>query len=106
MAPRIHLIERNGYIKKLEGQISESGFWAIPSESAQVLVGGDIYFHKRQKEPSFYGGKILGYRIHNEDDEYRGRIIFRFEYSAKHRNVSAGIGGWSYEKKIVWGDAD
>src|SRR5689334_10629417 len=102
MPPRIHLIERVGYIKNLGGQICESGFWAIPSQTAQSLLGGDIYFHKKQKEQSFYGGKILGYRIHDEDDEYRGRVIFRFEYSAKHRNVSAGSGGWSYEKKIVW----
>lgn len=102
MAPRIHLIERIGYIKKLEDQFCESGLWAVPSQTAQSLVNGDIYFHKKQKEPSFYGGKILGYRIHEEDNEYRGRIIFRFEYSAKHKNISAGSGGWSNEKKIVW----
>src|SRR5438067_13741492 len=102
MAPRIHLIERTGYIQKLEDQICESGLWAVPSQTAQALLGGDIYFHKKQKEPSFYGGKILGYRMHEEDDENRGRIIFHFEYSAKHRNVSAGSGGWSNEKKIVW----
>jgi hypothetical protein len=101
MAPRIHLIERIGYIQKLEEQIFESGLRAVTPDTAQSLLGGDIYFHKKQKEPSFYGGKILGYRIHDEDDEYRGRIIFSFEYSAKHRNVSAGSGGWSNEKKIV-----
>jgi hypothetical protein len=102
MAPKIHVIERMDHIRKLEGQIYESGFWAVSPETAQALLGGDIYFHKKQKEPSFYGGKILGYRIHEEDDEYCGRIIFRFEYSTKHRNVSAGSGGWSNEKKIVW----
>ena len=90
-----------GYIKKLEGRIFESGLWAVTAQTAQSLLEGDIYFHKRQKEPSFFGGKILGYRIHGEEDEYQGRIIFRFEYSAGHRNVSAGSGGWSNEKKIV-----
>ena|SRR5438067_2644576 len=101
MTRKIHLIERLGHIKKIEGRIHESGFWDVSSQTAQELVGGDIYFHKKQKEPSYFGGKILGYRIHEKDDEYRGRIIFRFEYSAGHRNVSAGSGGWSNEKKIV-----
>ncbi len=101
MTRRIHLIEKMGYIKKLEGQIFESGFWAVPLYTAQSLLDGDIYFHKKQKETSFFGGKILGYRIHEEDDEYHRRIIFRFEYSAEHKNVSSGDGGWSKEKKIV-----
>ena len=101
MTRKIHLIERMGHIQKIEGQIHESGLWDVSPHTAQTLVGGDIYFHKKQKEPSYFGGKILGYRTHDEDDEYRGRIIFRFEYSADHRNVSAGSGGWSNEKKIV-----
>ena len=74
----------------------------MPAGTAEALVGGDIYFHKKQKEPSFYGGKIIGYRINEADAEYPGRVIFRFEYSRAHKEVSAGQGGWSYEKKIVW----
>jgi len=97
----IHLIERSGRIQKIEGSVHESGFWDVTLQTAQELVGGEIYFHKKQKEPSFFGGKIVGYRIHDGDDEYHGRIIFRFESSREHRNVSAGAGGWSYEKKIV-----
>ncbi|HEU4598060.1 MAG TPA: hypothetical protein VFS10_23230 [Pyrinomonadaceae bacterium] len=101
MNRKIHLIERMGHIQKIEGRTHESGLWDVSPHTAQSLVGGDIYFHKKQKEPSYFGGKILGYRTHDEDDEYRGRIIFCFEYSADHRNVSAGSGGWSNEKKIV-----
>ncbi|MDT4965878.1 MAG: hypothetical protein QOJ64_615 [Acidobacteriota bacterium] len=101
MSRQIHLIERIGYVQKLEGRICESGFWGVPPQTAQSLLGGDIYFHKKQKESSFFGGKILGYRMHEEDDEYRGRVIFRFEYSREHRDVSAGSGGWSNEKKII-----
>ncbi len=101
MPRKIHLIERMGHIQKTEGRIHESGFWDVSPTTAQALIGGYIYFHKKQKEPSFFGGRILGYRTHDDDDEYRGRIIFRFEYSAEYRNVSAGNGGWSNEKKIV-----
>jgi predicted phosphatase len=101
MAPRIHVIERLKNFKKIEGHIHESGLWDVPTQKADALVGGDIYFHIKQKEPSYFGGKILSYSIHEVDDEYRGRIIFRFEFSPDHRNVLADAGGWSYEKKIV-----
>ena len=101
MPSGIHFIEKLGMFKKLEGNILESGLWDVPLQTAEALVGGDIYFHKKQKEPSYFGGKILGYRIHEEDDEYRGRIIFRFEPSRAHKNQLAG-GSWSsFEKKIV-----
>jgi hypothetical protein len=102
MPRRIHLIEKLNLIQRIEGNIHESGYWEVSSQIAHDLVGGDIYFHRKQKEPSFFGGKILSYRIHEADDEYpRGRIIFRFEFSQKHRGVLAGDGGWSYEKKII-----
>ena len=105
MPGRIHLIERVTHFKRIEDSIFESWCWDVTPQKAQALVGGDIYFHKKQKEPSYYGGKILGYRIHDSDGgEYpgcRGRVVFIFEYSREHKNVSAGEGGWSYEKKIV-----
>ena len=102
MASRIHLIEKLNLIHPVaEGSKEyESGFWAIPPHTAQLLVGGDIYFHKKQRERSFFGGKILAFRL-APDGEYTGRIIFSFAPDQEHRNVSAGHGGWSAEKKIV-----
>ncbi|MET0645373.1 MAG: hypothetical protein ABW208_02060 [Pyrinomonadaceae bacterium] len=105
MPRRIHLIERVGHFKKLEGNVIESWCWKVSPQTAESLVGGDIYFHKGQKEPSYFGGKILSYRVHDSDEgEFplcRGRVIFTFESSREHRNVSAGDGGWSYQQKIV-----
>lgn len=101
MARRIHLIEDLGLMQRIDGNIFESGNWKVTPQQAEGLIGGDIYFHKKQKEPSFYGGKILGYRIYESDDELNGRIIFRFEYSRSHKGVLAGDEGWSYEKKII-----
>src|SRR3954469_894384 len=92
MAKKIHLIEKAGLFKKLDGNIHESGFWAVTPEVAESLIGGDVYFHKKQKETSFFGGKILSYRVHEEEDEHKGRIIFKFEFSRDHRDVSAGDG--------------
>ena len=101
MPQRIHFIEKLDLIKKVQGNVFDSGFWDVPAATAEALIGGDIYFHRKQKEPSYFGGKITGYRISEADAEYPGRVIFRFEYSSTHRGVSAGGGGWSYEKKIV-----
>lgn len=100
MPERIHFIEKANLIRKVEGRVHESGYWDIKPETAAELVGKDIYFHKKQKEPSFFGGKILDYKLETAG-EYIGRIIFRFEFTPAHRNVSAGSEGWSYEKKIV-----
>src|SRR5437667_3644467 len=101
MSKRIHLIERESLFIKIEGHVHESGYWGVGDETAQSLVGGDIYFHKKQKEESFFGGKIVGFRVHQDDDERHGRIIFRFEFSSAHRGVLAGNGGWSNAMKIV-----
>lgn len=101
MPRRIHFIERLKNFEKIEGDIWESGLWAVSPATAESLVGADIYFHRKKKETSYFGGRILGYRIHDGNDEYRGRIIFRFEYSRAHKDISAGDEGWSFEKKIV-----
>ena len=105
MPRRIHLIERNGAFKKLEGNVHETWCWKMTAQVAESLVGGDIYFHKKQKEPSYFGGKILAYRVHDSDEgevpDCRGRVIFTFEFSREHRGVSAGEGGWSFMQKIV-----
>lgn len=101
MTRKIHLIENMGLMQRIDGNIFESGIWKITPQQADELIGGDIYFHKKQKETSFFGGKILDYRIYDNDDELKGRIIFRFEYSRGHKGVLAGEGGWSYEKKII-----
>ena len=99
--PRIHLIEKNDRIRPVN-TFHESGYWILPQETAQALVGGDIYFHKKRNEPSFYGGKITGWRIHEDNDQFKNRIIFIFEFSQAHKNVLAEKGGWSYDRKIVW----
>lgn len=100
MPERIHLIERESNFSKLEGNRCKSCCWAITSQKADALVGKDIYFHKKQKEPSYFGGKILEYELVTEGENI-GRVIFHFEFTREHKNVSAGDGGWSNEMKIV-----
>jgi len=78
----------------------ESGWWKLNESKAQKLVGGEIYFHKKRKEPSFYGGVIRGYRV-EQDGHYHGRIVFKLEYSQSCRNVKTDASGWFKEMKVV-----
>ena len=80
-----------------------SGFWAVPEATAQKLIGGMIYFHKRQDTRSMRGGEIVGYEV-VKDDEYAGRIVFRFREDSSARGKLTGREGWAMEKKIVWDD--
>ena len=100
--PAIHLIEKENLISRLAGSQTEyeSGYWALPEYDAKELVGGHIYFHERQIEPSFYGGLITGFRI-QQTEPYKDRVVFRFEPKPNCRGVRAGRDGWQYEKKIV-----
>lgn len=103
MHPRIHLIENLGNMKILnkENLEWESGWWSVTHETAERLVGGHIYFHKKQAEPSFFGGLILSYRIETAG-EWVGRVIFQFKTGLEFKGVKAGSSGWGMEKKIVW----
>jgi len=101
--PRIHFVERLRNFTRIHGTKDEyeSGFWVVAPETADKLIGGDIYFHEAQGQASYYGGKILGYRI-QEGGDLAGRLIFHFKSTPGHQGVQAGRGGWGNEKKIVW----
>jgi hypothetical protein len=96
----IHLVEPLNHFVKLQDNVWESGSWKLDEGQAKKLVGGEIYFHKKRLEPSFYGGTILGYRVHQEG-ENQGRIVFKLQYSLSCRNVSTGKAGWNKLMKIT-----
>lgn len=83
----------------------ESGFWSVPVATAKALIGGQIYFHKLQKSPAFFGGEIVGFEV-TPEGEYAGRIIFRFRPDPNARGTKAGPDGWGMEKKIVWDERE
>jgi hypothetical protein len=97
---QIHLIENADNFTKLRDKVWESGWWVLTEDEAKKLVGGQIYFHRKKSEPSFYGGSIRSFRIEQEDP-HRGSIIFEFEYRETCRGIKADKCGWSLEKKIV-----
>jgi len=101
--PAIHLVERLNHVRRIHDAPDEweSGYWVVGEDSAQRLVGGDLYLHPGQNEPSHFGGKIISYRVHRGGAE-DGRIVFRFQATVVHRGVRTGRDGWGNEKKYVW----
>jgi hypothetical protein len=101
--PAIHLIERNDDFKRPDKTSNtwESGNWALSEDTIHSLVGGEIYFHKGQLEPSFFGGIITGYRFIQEPNPSAGRVIIIFETDPKMKGIRTDREGWGNEKKIV-----
>jgi hypothetical protein len=99
----LHLIERDNRFQQLKGTKDEweSGYWSLPVETAEKLVGGDVYFHEKQRKPSFFGGEILGFRT-QEEGPFTGRLVLRFRFARDHKDVAGGGSGWTMEKKIVF----
>ena len=83
-----------------EANIHTSGYWTLSEETARSLIGGEIYFHERQREPSFYGGRIIDARREDGGD-YQDKIVFKFMFFADCRGVRTDADGWSQEMKIV-----
>ncbi|MHB0982504.1 MAG: hypothetical protein ACYC02_03880 [Thiobacillus sp.] len=101
--PTIHFVERLQNVHRVDKDKNEweSGYWVVSEDTAQRLVGGYIYLHRGQDEPSHFGGKILSFHVHPNGLE-AGRIVFRFHAGLEFKGVKAGRDGWGNEKKIVW----
>ena len=105
--PVIHLIERLNKLKliDLDQHEWESGYWKVSEKTAQCLVGGDLYVHGGQLEPSHFGGTILGYRV-QKGGALDGRTIFRFRASMEHKGVKTNRKGWGNAKKVLGCDLE
>jgi len=104
--PAIHLIKKSESglppIVPVSGEANaySSGFWTLSEETARSLIGGQIYFHERQRDPSFYGGQIVdAHRTVGGD--YPDKIVFKFIFSGDCRGVRTSSDGWSQEMKLV-----
>jgi hypothetical protein len=104
--PAVHFVERLNNVRPLpdSGGEWESGYWVIAEETAQRLVGGDLYLHSGQTEPSHFGGMILSFRVHQEPSKpaIDGRIVFRIRPTPEHKGMKTSREGWGNEKKLVW----
>lgn len=94
----IHIIEILNKFVKLPEDNWESGLWSLDEPKAQKLVGGEIYFHRKRNEPSYFGGSITGYRV-AQDEDNQDKIIFTFKYAENCRNVKTDKQGWAKNVK-------
>lgn len=102
--PAVHFVERKNNVHRVPDAPGEweSGYWVIAEETAQRLIGADIYLHSGQNEPSHFGGKIVAFRIHRDSSEINGRIVFRIRSTLEYKGIVTGREGWGNEKKLVW----
>ena len=103
-AVAIHLVERltNFQLVNKETHEWESGFWTASLDSAKKLLGGNIYLHKGQLEPSFCGGEITGVRVAQHKERAGGtRVVFRFRRKASCKGVTTAKAGWGNEQKRI-----
>lgn len=102
----VHFVERLNNVRPLPNTNGEweSGYWVIAEDTAQRLVGGNLYLHSGQNEPSHFGGEILSYRVHRDESapDIDGRVVFRIRPSRAHKGFQTGREGWGNEKKLVW----
>lgn len=101
--PKIHLIEKESLVRCIDSSLNhyETGYWAISASTATKLLGGDLFLHKSQDSPSFFGGKVESFSV-VDFGEYQGRVVFAIEASMKYKGIYAGKDGWGNEKKIVF----
>ena len=99
---KIHLIEKDNRLTRIDKtkQQWQSGYWKLSEQVAKDCDGGEIYLHKAQSKPSYFGGLIDDYHV-QEDGPYQGRIVFTFTASMQYNNVKTSTEGWGMEKKIV-----
>ncbi len=90
--PRIEIVDR-------ATETYRSGYWVLSGEKARALIGGKIFFHRKQSSPSFFGGVITAEERIGEG-EYAGRVLFTFRQDESCRNVRTGPEGWAQEMKL------
>ena len=97
---KVHLIEKSDNFRKLEDETWESSGWNLDEDTANKLIGGEVYFHRKKEEASFYGGTIMGYRIEQEGD-HQGLIVLQLQPCNTCRNVRTDKYGWSTGVKVI-----
>jgi hypothetical protein len=104
LMPRLHLIERVDKFQRVDAATSEweSGNWDMSLGTAERLIGGEVLFHKAQREPSYFGGRLTGCRVIPLGVADGGRVVLTFRFERTAKGVRTARAGWSQEMKIDW----
>jgi hypothetical protein len=103
----IHFVERSDNVRKVDKSKYEweSGYWPLPENIAQKLVGSVLYLHRTKLQSTHFGGDILDYRIEQSGPE-AGRVVFKLRAKADCKGVKIDGKGWSKDCKILWDSPD
>jgi len=99
----VHFVERSDNVRKIDKSRNEweSGYWPLPENIAQKLVGSVLYLHRTKLQPSHFGGSILAYRVEQSGSQ-AGRVVFKLRADADCKGVKTDGKGWSKDHKIFW----
>jgi hypothetical protein len=81
---RISLVDYAHDIKRVAGDVYETGDWVCSADAAQALVGGCVYLHESKNAPAYFGGTILSWRTFDADPK---RVVFVFKSDPAARGV-------------------
>ncbi|SHJ16332.1 hypothetical protein [Wenxinia saemankumensis] len=74
-----------------------SGFWKLPTEEAEALIGGRIFLHETKIAPSAFGGEVLSWeRI--AKGEHAGRVVFTLRPTLADK----GVGWRGQDHAMAW----
>jgi len=92
----IHLIEKSARYNRVANTEDEwtTGTWTMGHETAQSLIGGNVFLHTAQKEPCYLGGKILACEPVGDG---RYTIHFRFDKELVNTTTDRCKKNWSVE---------
>jgi hypothetical protein len=102
----LHLVDREGNMRATGAgpREYESVGWALSEATLQAVVGGRVYFHHKQTEPSFMGGDVLGFREVTEvprPPRKPRRFAITFVADPEGVNVRTDREGWPNFFKFV-----
>lgn len=71
-----------------ETNVYYSGFWDIPLDEAECLVGGMLYLHEVKAKPSRFGGRVLAVEQVEKPEFARSkRVVFKVQALLEGKNV-------------------
>lgn len=94
----MHPLERGG-------TTYESGAWIISAERAARLRGAMAHFHESKTTPSYFGGKIVDFRVIPAGRRNAGKVVFVFERMQESIGVMTSSDQWKLNQKLVTAQA-
>lgn len=104
----IHFVEREhvGQLTQVfpERDEWETGYWSVRRQKAFELIDCELYLHRGQKEPAFFGGIIIGFYCFDTEGvgRMKERIIFRVKRVTELEGTVTPQEGWGNEQKTVY----